>query len=193
MALGALDLIEYDDAPSLFGTGVRRAQGTGADVETDWSQDMVLPMGAADLVIMNPPFTRPTGQESSKVGIPVPSFAGLATSKDEQRQMSRRLKGICAKLKRNGYIAGNGNAGLASNFIDLAHVKTKPGGVLAMVVPAACVSGSSWEDARRLLEREYENLTVLTIAAYGPDRSGFFGRYRHGRGPCGGDQASYRM
>ena len=45
MALGALDLIEYDDAPSLFGTGVRRAQGTGADEETDWSQDMVLPGG----------------------------------------------------------------------------------------------------------------------------------------------------
>ena len=167
MALGALDLIEYDDAPSLFGTGVRRAQGAGADEETDWSQDMVLPQGAADLVIMNPPFTRPTGQESSKVGIPVPSFAGLGTSKEEQRQMSSRLKGIRAKLKKSGYIAGNGNAGLASNFIDLAHVKTKPGGVLAMVVPAACVSGSSWEDARRLLEHEYEHLTVLTIAAYG--------------------------
>ena len=75
MALGALDLIEYDDAPSLFGTGVRRAQGTGADVETDWSQDMILPYGAADLVIMNPPFTRPTNHE--KADVPVPSFAGL--------------------------------------------------------------------------------------------------------------------
>ena len=167
MALGALDLIEDDAAPSLFGTGATVAHGTGADVETEGSQDMILPRETADLVIMNPPFTRPTGQESSKVGIPVPSFAGLGKSEDEQRQMSSRLKGICAKLKKSGYLAGHGNAGLASNFIDLAHAKAKSGGVLALVLPAACVSGSSWEDARRLLESEYEDLAVLTIAAHG--------------------------
>ena len=62
---------------------------------------------------------------------------------------------------------GHGNAGLASNFIDLAHVKTKPGGVLALVLPASCVSGGSWEDVHRLLEREYEDLVLLTVAAHG--------------------------
>ncbi len=162
MALGALDLIEYDDAPSLFGTGVRRAQGTGADVETDWSQDMVLPQGAADLVIMNPPFTRPTNHE--KADVPVPSFAGLSTTEDEQQAMAKRLAEIRRRLPNP---VGHGNAGLASNFIDLAHIKIKPGGVLAIVLPASCVSGSSWGDARRLLEREYKDLTVLTIAAHG--------------------------
>ena len=162
MALGALDLIEYDDAPSLFGTGVRRAQGTGTDVETDWSQDMILPRGAADLVIMNPPFTRPTNHE--KTAVPVPSFAGLSTTEDEQHAMAKRLAEIRRRLPSP---VGHGNAGLASNFIDLAHVKLKPGGVLAIVLPASCVSGSSWGDARRLLEREYKDLTVLTIAAHG--------------------------
>ena len=97
----------------------------------------------------------------------MPSFAGLGRSKDEQRQMSSRLRGICAKLKKTGYLAGHGNAGLASNFVDLAHVKTKPGGILALVLPAACVSGSSWEAARRLLESEYEDLAVITVASYG--------------------------
>ena len=167
MALGALDLIEEDTAPSLFGTGIHVARGTGADVEAEGSQDMILPHRTADLVIMNPPFTRPTGQEGSKIGIPVPSFAGLGTSEDEQREMSRRLKRIRARLKNIGDLAGHGNAGLASNFIDLAHVKTKPGGVLALVLPAAFVSGSSWKNARHLLESEYENLTVLTIVAHG--------------------------
>ena len=162
MALGALDLIEYDDAPSLFGTGVRRTQGTGADEETDWSQDMILPRGAADLVIMNPPFTRPTNHE--KADVPVPSFAGLSTTEDEQQAMAKRLAEIRRRLPNP---VGHGNAGLASNFIDLAHVKLKPGGVLAIVLPASCVSGSSWGDARCLLEREYKNLTVLTIAAHG--------------------------
>ena len=167
MALGALDLIEDDTAPSLFGTGVTVAHGTGEDVEAEGSQDMILPRETADLVIMNPPFTRLAGHEGSTVGIPIPAFAGFDTSEDEQRKMSTRLKGICAKLKKSGYLAGRGNAGLASNFIDLAHVKLKSGGVLALVLPAACISGHSWADARHLLECEYKDLTVLTIAAHG--------------------------
>ena len=167
MALGALDLIEDDAAPSLFGTGATVAHGTGANVETEGSQDMILPRETANLVIMNPPFTRPGNHESIEGSVPVPSFAGLSTSKDEQRQMSARLKGICAKLKKSGHLAGHGNAGLASNFIDLAHVKLKSGGVLALVLPAACISGGSWADTRRLLERKYKDLTVLTIVAHG--------------------------
>ena len=162
MALGALDLIEDDTAPSLFGTGATVAHGTGEDVEAEGSQDMILPRETADLVIMNPPFTRPTNHEKAEV--PVPSFAGLNTTQDEQQAMSKRLVEIRRRLTDP---VGHGNAGLASNFIDLAHVKLKSGGVLALVLPAACVSGGSWRDFRRLLEREYEDVAVLTIAAHG--------------------------
>ena len=162
MALGALDLIEEDTAPSLFGTGVHVARGTGADVEAEGSQDMILPSETADLVIMNPPFTRPTNHE--KADVPVPSFAGLGTSKDEQQAMAKRLAEIRRRLANP---VGHGNAGLASNFVDLAHVKTRPGGILALVLPAAFVSGSSWENTRRLLESEYKDLAVLSIAAHG--------------------------
>ena len=162
MALGALDLIEDDTAPSLFGTGIHVARGTGADVEAEGSQDMILPSETADLIIMNPPFTRPTNHEKAEV--PVPSFAGLGTSKEEQQAMSKRLAEIRRRLANP---VGHGNAGLASNFIDLAHVKTRPGGVLALVLPAACVSGSSWENVRRLLESKYKDLVVLTVAAHG--------------------------
>jgi len=162
MALGALDLIEDDTAPSLFGTGATVAHGTGADVESAGSQDMILPRATADLVIMNPPFTRPTNHDKAEV--PVPSFAGLGKSEEEQQAMAKRLVEIRRRLAQP---VGHGNAGLASNFIDLAHAKTKPGGVMALVLPASCISGGSWEDMRRLLEREYEDLAVLTIAAHG--------------------------
>ena len=162
MALGALDFIEDDTAPSLFGTGIHVARGTGADVEAEGSQDMILPSETADLVIMNPPFTRPTNHEKAEV--PVPSFAGLGTSKEEQQAMAKRLAEIRRRLANP---VGHGNAGLASNFIDLAHVKTRPGGILALVLPAAFVSGSSWKNARRLLESKYKDLVVLTIAAHG--------------------------
>ena len=168
MALGALDLIEDDAAPSLFGTGIRRAQGTGADVEAEGSQDMVLPRETADMVIMNPPFTRPTNHENTEV--PVPSFAGLNKTKDEQQAMAKRLAEIRQRLTDP---VGHGNAGLASNFADLAHVKLRPGGILALVLPSVCVSGGSWGDFRRLLEREYEDVTVLTIAAHGDTDQAF--------------------
>ena len=162
MALGALDLIEDDVAPSLFGTGATVAHGKGTNVAAKFSQEMNLPAETADLVIMNPPFTRPTNHETAEV--PVPSFAGLRRKEDEQKAMAKRLAEVRRRLANP---AGHGNAGLASNFIDLAHNKTKPGGVLALVLPASFVSGGAWEDARLLLDREYENLIVLTIAAYG--------------------------
>ena len=47
---------------------------------------------SCDLVIMNPPFTRPTNHEASHAEIPVPSFAGFNTSHDEQQAMGRKLK-----------------------------------------------------------------------------------------------------
>ena len=166
VALGALDLIEEDHAWSLFKSGTRTARGTGEDIGTQGSH-MVLPRETADLVIMNPPFTRPTGQEAEKIGVPVPSFAGFATPDDEQRAMSQRFKEIYARLRHHGAPAGHGNAGLASNFIDLAHAKVKPGGILALVLPAAFVNGAAWGATRRLLEREYEGLAVVTIATMG--------------------------
>ena len=162
MALGALDLIEDDATPSLFGTGATVAHGEGTEVAAKLSQEMNLPRETADMVIMNPPFTRPTNHEKAEV--PVPSFAGLSKTEDEQRAMAKRLAEIRSRLSNP---VGHGNAGLASNFIDLAHVKTKPGGVLAVVLPAVCVSGESWKEVRRLLESEYEDLVLVTIAAHG--------------------------
>jgi len=132
IALGALDLIGEETTLSLFGTGQERVRGVanGQDERLD------LPHGSFDLVIMNPPFTRPTGQEATKIGVPVPSFAGFANSEDEQRAMSDRLKKI-----RKPKMAGHGNAGLASNFIDIAHAKVRPGGVVALVLPASFRKG----------------------------------------------------
>lgn len=168
MALGALDLIEDDAAPSLFGTGATVEHGKRTESAMKSSQEINLPHESADLVIMNPPFTRPTNHE--KTTKPVPSFAGMAKEDYEQQAMAGRLAEVRRRLKKP---AGHGNAGLASNFIDLAHAKTKPGGVLALVLPASCISGGSWADARRLLDSEYEDLVVMTIAAHGQTDQAF--------------------
>lgn len=167
-AIGSLDLIAEEGVMSLFGTGRTAASGSG-DVEVDDDgRRFVMEHGSADLVIMNPPFTRPTNHKVAEV--PIPSFAGFSTSGEEQRRMSDALKVLYRKMPDR---VGDGNAGLASNFVDLAHAKVKPGGVVALVVPAAVVSGESWRKVRELLAREYRDLTVVTIAAAGGFGSSF--------------------
>ena len=158
VAIGSLDLIAAGQTRSLFPTGQRQAQSHG-DMEVE---DLDLPHDSVDLVIMNPPFTRPTNHEIADV--PVPSFAGFSTTVEEQRAMSERL---AAMRRRLAAPVGHGNAGLASNFVDLGHVKVKPGGCLALVLPITCLQGTSWRAMRDLLARDYRDIVVITVAASG--------------------------
>lgn len=168
IAIGSLDLIESETALPLFGTGQKRVHGRGRDRSDAQAARARLVHGALDVVIMNPPFTRPTNHESADV--PVPSFAGFRTSEEEQKAMSQRL----TQIRRGQPMpAGHGNAGLASNFVDLAHVKTAPGGVLALVLPATCLQGQSWSGVRQLLLREYRDLMIVSIAASGNTERAF--------------------
>ena len=64
-------------------------------------------------------------------------------------------------------MAGHGNAGLASNFIDIAHAKVRNGGVLALVLPASFLQGEAWSHARSLFARHYRDIAVVSIAAVG--------------------------
>ena len=159
VAIGSLDLIAQARTWSLFATGRNQDSGQRGDLDT---RDIELPHESVDLVIMNPPFTRPTNHESSTV--PVPSFAGFRTTHDEQRAMSDRLAEIRGSLASP---VGHGNAGLASNFIDLAHAKVRPGGTMAMVLPMTAIQGASWQPARQLLAEHYKDVAVVTIASAG--------------------------
>ena len=121
---------------------------------------------SCDLVIMNPPFTRPTNHEASHADIPVPSFAGFNTSHDEQQAMRQ-------KLKKTAGMFSSGHAGLASNFMDLGHSKLRDGGVLALVIPFAFVRGKSWNRARKALHANYSDVHVTSIAASGSTTRAF--------------------
>ncbi len=153
--LGALDLLESDESYSLFSTG----ETLGGTSSTHTSEHSVsIKDNSCDLVIMNPPFTRPTNHESADV--PVPSFAGFNKSEEEQKAMS-------TKLKRYKKDFGHGNAGLASNFMDLGHRKLKRGGTLALVVPFTFAQGKGWEKARKSLSSNYTDINILSLANTG--------------------------
>ena len=165
--LGALDLLSKDLVQPMLGAdwldmgGLRMKGVEGLD-----ELDLPVTDESFDLVIMNSPFTRPTNHESTTV--PVPSFAGFGTSEAEQRAMSARLKAMS-----NSCRFGHGNAGLASNFMDIAHAKLKPGGILALVLPFAFVAGGSWADARQTLADLYGEVQILSIAATGSQDRAF--------------------
>ncbi len=109
---------------------------------------------------MNPPFTRPTNHEATDV--PVPSFAGLGNDEEEQYAMARLLRDIRNEIKDP---AGHGNAGLASNFLDLADAKIRPGGVLALVMPLSLLQGNAWKPSRDLLRMKYERAVVVSLTS----------------------------
>ena len=166
--IGSLELLGDETAPSLFGTGRTRAGGKGDIEDTEsGSADFVIDDATIDLAIQNPPFTRPNGPEAEKLGVPIPSFAGFDTDDDEQQAMSKRLKSL---YKGRHEPAAEGNAGLATNFIDLADAKLRPGGVLALVLPATVVSGDGWRATRYLLARKYCDISIVTLAT-GTDRA----------------------
>ena len=162
--IGALDLLESDHSYSLFATGESMG-GTESDSRSEHS--VTVEDGSCDLVIMNPPFTRPTNHKGvERDNTPVPSFAGFGKSHYEQRAMSSKLR-----MSRPEF--GHGNAGLASNFMDLGHRKLRDGGVLALVIPFAFTRGKGWENSRKALASHYSDIHILSIATTGSTKRAF--------------------
>ena len=161
--IGALDLLNVDQGYSLFAPG--ESVG-GKESDTRSEHAVSVKRESCDLVIMNPPFTRPTNHESRHSDIPIPSFAGFDTSRDEQKAMSKKLK----RAKKN---FGHGNSSLASNFMDLGHRKLKDDGVLALVLPFALARGKSWLRARSMLEKHYSDIHLVSIATTGSTNRAF--------------------
>ena len=165
VAIGSLELLR-SDLQLTQGNYTDPALRTGsAGAETAAHIRVEIPDGGFDLVIMNPPFTRNTGQEGEYIGTADRAFAAFNASENDQRDMGKRL----TKLKKG--TCYHGNAGIASAFAALADKKLKPGGVLALVLPLSAAAGLSWQGFRKMLATDYEDLTVLSIAANDKDMS----------------------
>lgn len=155
VSVGSLDLLDEQGNLGFASITSKAAQGLGEE-EVEALKE--LPHSSFDAVIMNPPFTRATGHESDKVGVPNPMFAAFDSSEEEQKLMSEATK----KLTKD--TSGHGNAGEGSYFLVLADRKLKNGGMLGLVLPMSLISGSSWEKSRNKLKNKYKNLTVITIS-----------------------------
>ena len=163
--IGSLELLSGNSQLLMINTS-DPARRTGSAGEETASHIMVdVPDEYFDLVIMNPPFTRNTGQEGAHIGVFNPAFAAFDSSDADQRDMSKRMSAV---TKETCY---HGNAGIASAFAALGDRKLKPGGVLALVLPLSAAAGLSWQAFRQMLETGYSDISVLSIAANGQDMS----------------------
>jgi hypothetical protein len=155
IALGSLDLLESQRKLEILDITARAVEGMGETERETWS---TLPHASFDLVVMNPPFTRPTVHEADRLNVPNPMFAAFTSSAEEQRLMGDATKRLTAGT------SAHGNAGEASIFLVLAHRKLKLGGTLGLVMPLSLMSGDSWEESRALLAKNYSDLVFVSIA-----------------------------
>jgi len=155
VALGSLDLLAVQGKLEVLAITAKSLEGTGETEKNTW---LSLPHASCDVVIMNPPFTRATGHEGKKVGVPNPMFAAFSSSEEEQKLMSEAARNLTSGT------AAHGNAGEASMFLVLGDRKLKPGGTLALVMPLSLMSGDAWEGSRVLLSDNYSDLVLVSIA-----------------------------
>ncbi len=167
VAIGSLELLQSSSLLTLFNTSDPAMRTGSAGEETAAQIIADIPDGGYDLVIMNPPFTRATNHEGAHADITNPAFAAFDATREDQTRMGDRVNRLGDKT------CYHGNAGIASAFAALAHKKIKPGGVLALVLPLSAANGLSWQGFREMIERDYTDLTVLTIAAADNDDISF--------------------
>ncbi len=154
--IGSLEFLDKAEQEVLFHTG-NPAKQVGSKVEATIPK-VEVPNNSLDLVIMNPPFTRPTNHEGEHADIINPAVAAFGASDKDMDEMGKRLKtlgkGTC----------WHGNAGIASAFVAIANKKIKPNGILALVLPLTAAAGSSWQNLRDLLAEDYTEVEVVSLA-----------------------------
>jgi hypothetical protein len=164
IALGSLDLLNPQAKFVEMAITAKAAEGMGEKEKETWA---ALPHASFDLVVMNPPFTRPTNHEGSRHDVPNPMFAAFASTAEEQKMMAEATKRLTAGT------SAHGNAGEASIFLVLADRKVKSGGIVALVMPLSLMLGESWERSRVLLTKNYSGIMVLSIAGATDEESSF--------------------
>jgi hypothetical protein len=164
VALGSLELLDPQKKLDIVAITAKAAGGTGESEADTWTE---IPDGMFDVLVMNPPFTRSTGHEGKKIGVPRPMFAAFSSTKEEQRLMAKATQRLTKGT------SAHGNAGEASIFLVLAHRKIKTKGMLALVMPLSLMSGEAWEASRATLTKNYSDLVLISIAGYSDEEMSF--------------------
>ncbi len=151
-AIGALDWL--NNTPVFKGMDIQ-AQQLGGTENTAVETQHVFKHGEFDVIIQNPPFTKPGTDQGS--GIPKTTFQGSDRPEEDKKAMQAALRSKDARV-------AHGLNGLASYFVDLADRKLKHGGTMGFIMPATILASSTMQKVRDMLATEYHKVVAITIA-----------------------------
>ena len=150
--LGSLGWLTHDRLDSLFSAAGEQISGS-VDSPSDTAGSA--PRPCADLVIMNPPYTRHEGPGDGSDTFT--TIFGSFRDPDVERQMSRAL------VRALQGTPANQRVGLASAFVVLADRLVREGGRIAFVLPVSAVAGAAWAGVRELWADRYDVEHVLSV------------------------------
>ena len=156
-ALGALDFLNDPELTLTFYLMESGSQQVGGEGDTVVNKQRAFRHREFDIVVDNPPFSKPNADSGSS--IPKPVFEGSERSQEDTAAMRRALR-------REDIRVANGQAGLASYFVDLADRMLKSNGksTMGFILPATALASPHWQKVRDMWATEYHNVIVVTIA-----------------------------
>ena len=156
-ALGALAFLNDPEMALTYFMMESESQQVGGEGDTAVNRQRAFRHGEFDIVVENPPFSKPNADSGSS--IPKPVFEGSERSQEDTAAMRRALR------KEDVRVA-NGQAGLASYFVDLADrmLKTNGKSTMGFILPATALASPHWQKVRDMWATEYHNVIVITIA-----------------------------
>ena len=152
-AIGALNLLRNPEETLPIPMTTSRRVGGQGDKETDAKQEFR--HKEFDFVIQNPPYTKGNTDKNSEV--PKTTFG------DKDPKVEKEMKKSLKAQKEKDSVA-DGNAGIASYFVELADKMLKSNGRMGIVLPINAIAGASWRKVRNLWAKGYRDVIVVTIA-----------------------------
>ena len=155
-ALGALNLLNDPELMLSFYMMESTSQQVGGEGDTIVNRQRAFRHREFDIIVDNPPFSKPNADSGSSM--PKPVFEGSERSHQDTAAMRRDLR------KENIRVA-NGQAGLASYFVDLADRMLKSNGksTMGFILPVTAIASPHWQKVRDMWATEYHNVIVVTI------------------------------
>ena len=149
-AVGSLELL---DDIKLFDT---EAEQIGGEENRIVDLQRAFPYGKFDVVIQNPPFTKP-GADPAGIDSAKSPFQGS----DRPQEYTKIMQAI---LNKKVTRVADGQAGLSSYFIELADRMLKPNGKMGFILPATVLASPTSQKVRDMWATEYHDVIVITIA-----------------------------
>ena len=149
-AVGSLELL---DDIKLFNPESKQVGGEENRI-VDLQKEF--PYEEFDIVIQNPPFTKPGADPAGIDGAKSP-FQGS----DRPQEYTKIMQAI---LNKKVTRVADGQAGLSSYFVELADRMLKSNGTMGFILPATVLASPTSQEVRDMWATKYRDVVVITIA-----------------------------